>query len=499
MKHVRALVAWIVVAPSPAGAQALAVYGDRGVAERVASSAERVVDFVGIGDSNQIFAGTGWDEGWHEALGSYTVMWATGVLSPQQNNGSGYGTGYRYGAGGHAALSDSGGPASLEGLVDDGLGSVHEYGYLGSGSADAAQFCGVGLEPGEDGLGTGANLRFDFHYGTFDTGAGSFRAGVRVADGQAGWEVLETSGVISTFSGSPGLAVASLSLAAGHRPFAVGAGPIVPTVGDAFGPFAIGYVRAINEDRERGYSYSTQVYMGGRSFRDMGEALQGVSDAYLSYFYRVLRDEQVGRGVEPSVVFTINGGLNDRNESLPSVGPLGIEDGNSAEAYADNLNAMLNRIEEGWVLAGGDVSEVGFLLVPSHPQSFPSNGAEAPLVAYREAARGLADARERVLVVDMSRFIDSTEMWERRYYDNFGRPHLMAVGYRELAGEMLRRVVASVCEVDTNVDGSVDFFDVLGYLDLFDYGTMRADLDGDGVLGPSDFTAFLAAYGDGCG
>ncbi|MEM1423360.1 MAG: hypothetical protein AAGH64_05085, partial [Planctomycetota bacterium] len=53
------------------------------------AAATRRVDIVGIGDSNQLFQGHGWDAAWILATDARFGAWATGSLSPGENNGNG--------------------------------------------------------------------------------------------------------------------------------------------------------------------------------------------------------------------------------------------------------------------------------------------------------------------------------------------------------------------------------------------------------------------------
>jgi len=55
-----------------------------------------------------------------------------------------------------------------------------------------------------------------------------------------------------------------------------------------------------------------------------------------------------------------------------------------------------------------------------------------------------------------------------------------------------------VCPADRNLDRTVDFNDVLGYLNEFNEGLPRADLTGDGVVDFNDFLAFLNYFNGPC-
>ncbi|MCA9304111.1 MAG: hypothetical protein KC996_08320, partial [Phycisphaerales bacterium] len=54
------------------------------------------------------------------------------------------------------------------------------------------------------------------------------------------------------------------------------------------------------------------------------------------------------------------------------------------------------------------------------------------------------------------------------------------------------------CSADITGDGTLDIFDVFGYLDLFNTGDLGADFTGDGTLDIFDVFAFLDAFNAGC-
>jgi hypothetical protein len=56
----------------------------------------------------------------------------------------------------------------------------------------------------------------------------------------------------------------------------------------------------------------------------------------------------------------------------------------------------------------------------------------------------------------------------------------------------------TVCTVDMNCDGVVDFGDYLEFLRVFDTESLRADFTGDGIVDFADFLAFISAFDAGC-
>lgn len=56
----------------------------------------------------------------------------------------------------------------------------------------------------------------------------------------------------------------------------------------------------------------------------------------------------------------------------------------------------------------------------------------------------------------------------------------------------------SACAADITGDGSLDFFDISGFLSAFSAGDMVADFNGDGSFDFFDISAFLSAFAAGC-
>jgi hypothetical protein len=64
---------------------------------------------------------------------------------------------------------------------------------------------------------------------------------------------------------------------------------------------------------------------------------------------------------------------------------------------------------------------------------------------------------------------------------------------------MIIRVASGACnDADFNADGTLNFFDVSGFLVAYQAMDPAADLNGDGSFNFFDVSHFLVAYGDGC-
>lgn len=388
------------------------------------------VDFVGFGDSNQLKDGVGWDEGWQYALtlAGYP-MYATGLLSAHENNGAGASTGYTYSFNASqpdAAFATSGAPAALDAYLHAATGYVspHNYAYLASGTFGGGENQGFILSANGVMDVTHA-LQFDFCYGTFASGSGAFRPTVR--RNATPWTEIKVNSIIQTNTGVEGIAVATMALSADASragwPLNWKFGSLATST---TGPFFGLWWRASDPGVTAGYSFSTLYGLGGSTARDFAYSMQGMSDTALTYYFQSIRAFQ---GSTKTVAIVVNTGVNDRNLVAASVGPLAIADGDSAEAYADNIHALVTRIETIWSLNGWDRDELCFVLMVSHPVATPTDDAE--LIAYRAALQVYAAGVRNAQVLDLNELCPCATILANGWYLDGGadRNHLTAAGY----------------------------------------------------------------------
>ncbi|WPJ96294.1 SGNH/GDSL hydrolase family protein [Coraliomargarita algicola] len=138
---------------------------------------------------------------------------------------------------------------------------------------------------------------------------------------------------------------------------------------------------------------------------------------------------------DKTAIITIHSGLNDRNRTQGSIGPIGGFPSNSPEGYADNLMGLVHLLSQAWELAGGDSHSLHFAFMPSHALSEPD---DAQLSKYRAAARDLAEKLPNASMIDLSILMPYKEMRANKYYDK-GRPsdaHLQRTGYEAIASAL---------------------------------------------------------------
>jgi hypothetical protein len=214
----------------------------------------------------------------------------------------------------------------------------------------------------------------------------------------------------------------------GFKPVTTGATPIT-------GPFFQTYYRVRNPSRTTGWSYTTLDYRGGQSARTAAYDLQQASDATLTHFFDILRTDQ-GSG-QKTIVICVNEGLNDRNETLASVGPAAVADGDSPDAFVDNITAIADRIKAIWTLNGWDQSELFWLLMVSHPQSTPD---DAELITYRTALATFGATLQRAQVIDVAAIAPHADFVANSWYASSGADtaHLAnAAAYQAVAVRIL--------------------------------------------------------------
>ncbi|TIP70592.1 MAG: hypothetical protein E5X53_26380 [Mesorhizobium sp.] len=399
------------------------------------------VDFVGVGDSNQILGGFGWDHGFQYALNALGFpMWATGLISQNENNGAGSGQGYLYNRNGSLVGAVSGAPADLDKYLNKGAGGLFPayYTYIANGGSLSSTLANGLVVTGTCPLDTSAALAFDGYYGTFTTDAGQFRPFARWEE--APFTTLSDPGIILTNTGAYGIQKVTLTAAAdpARAGKQVGMRWTRPSATGITGPFFCTYMRVRNTDRTTGYAYGTLEYRGGQSARTMAYDLQQASNEALTHYFSILRADQ-GSGAK-TIVICFNSGLNDRNETNPSVGTAALADGDSASAFVDNTRAIVDRIKAIWTLNGWDQSELFWLLQVSHPQSSPD---DSELVAYRAALEAFALYVDQAQVIDISAVAPYADFIANNWYASpVDHAHLAApTGYEQVSLRVLKAML----------------------------------------------------------
>lgn len=358
-------------------------------------------------------------------------MYATGIVSINENDASGSGTGYTFSFNGAATLkgATSGAPTFADNYLNAGAGSIfpHKYGYgndtlsVGNSSASGVVISASGEIPAEDAL------RAHYCYATFASGAGQFGVCVRKESSPFG---KYASGTFVTAPLADAIVRNSIDVSADGARVGFSLGVKWTNVGTEGieGPFFGLWSRVERTAISSGFSYHTLGYYGGKSLRDMAYYVQQMSNATLDNF---LQEAIYLQGSTKTVVMSVNSGLNDRSETETSVGPGAIADGDSPEAFVDNFKALYTRIKARWAALGQSQNNLFWVVSVSHPISDPD---DSELASYRTALAAHAATLSNVRYVDISALTNETEMLSNSWYASGGsdRSHLTQAGYEQI-------------------------------------------------------------------
>ncbi len=455
------------------------------------------VDVVMLGDSNQVFQLTGWDHGWQKALHEHYGIFATGLMPCGENLGFTMGLGYGYQTfytQPSGQFSYQGAPPPLDSYMRAGIGlNPQTYLYVPEGALVPAFINeGLILEASQP-IDVNESLRFHAAFGTFDTAdEGSFRLAVRNQSGP--FAVLATGPQILTHTGIAEARTAWLDLPAGQRDHALNF-RFVPSDGPEAqsidGPFIGYFTRAEMVDRTVGASAHSLYALGSQSARDAAESLNLAADEQLSLYFGLIRDLQQSK---KHVLVRINFGINDRNEQLASVGPKMILPGFAPEAFADNVQAIINRLTWIWTVNSWPLDELYFVLVPAHVIAQPE---DPQLMAYRDIAELLALDNPRTAALRYESLTSYAECQAQAWYVNPGdSAHLSMKGYEALSQRELSALTR--CPADLDSSGSIDIDDYIAFQTYFVLQAPVADFDDSGTLNIDDWITFQTFFVLGC-
>ena len=406
-----------------------------------ALTTERVC-FVGIGDSNQFYAGGGNDDGWPQAL-----MWAGHSPYATPLHGATEGGFGGTGSGSFTSNLNNSGYTSfgtttltsayhnLRNLNHDGnaniLQAVQITAAPGSSNNGITIDSANSLIPGRmNTFNVNANLEAVIWYGTLATGSGGKINPHLRRNGSPFTSYMSTAVELVTTTGVDSIVEYSQDIPAATIPADVGiqwnflnrcSGSSTTT-----NPAIVHYGQVLNKSKTNGFCFNTLYGVGGQSAYDMCAWMQSRNDEALSLYFSILRGRM---GVNKKVVVIIATGLNDRNETQPSVGPIGgITPGDSAAAYSDNIDGIIARIKGIYDLNGWDESELYWIVIPSHPVSNPN---DSELEAYKVAVKSLSDVTANMAVVDINKLYTADDFIDHTWYDsaNTDTNHCRQNGY----------------------------------------------------------------------
>lgn len=463
------------------GAESLRAFWEANAVDRT--------DIVMLGDSNQLYGADGWEQGWFEACAGRFGVYATGLISAGENHGYGVGLGSFCSVIAPGELSSfqyEGAPQPFSSFCDPTV-SPMGYLYVQAGSAvPATENSGMTVDPLHP-MGMSGPLRFWFDYGTFPESGGRFRPILRYH--AEPYSVLVRADEISTH-GPVGLRTAWIDLPPGDRTLPLGLRFSEPSDGPLQGPFFALWMRCERTDVAAGTSVHTLFARGGASARDAAEALLNAPMSTLTAYFQRMTSLQ--RGPRRALV-RICFGINDVHEDMPSVGHAHEPQGNSPQAYADNIHAIIDQLTIAWRAAGLPQAGLFVLLTPSHPVT---NLDEPALLAFRSECDAIAASTPNVACVRLDQLTSAAEMQSRGWYHLPEDPsHLSRSGYINLAAREVGSLLSVLpCAADFDLDGGVDGRDVEAFFTAFEQAEPAADVNQDGGVDGGDVEAFFRQW-----
>jgi len=450
----------------------------------------RRIDVVCLGDSNQLFSGAGWQDGWTVALGERYPMYASPLLGAGNNNAIGVAMNTMAAA----SLSPSGAPPELLQYNDPDLGvDATPYGFLPEGETiPAGSFIGMRLSVGsaawpKNNFNSEHALRAHFDYGTFETGPATVFQPQFIQGGS--FNVLHDP--IDPVTGAFGLATSHIDAPAGARNanhmFFRWFGSGAP---DGAGPVHALHMRVEDLDQPAGFSVHTLYGVGGATARDCAVALQQASDLQLRTFFERVRD------LQPSpkrVLIRIAFGANDFTENEPSVGPDGPFPAATDESVADNTREIIAQINGVWSDAGWDPDELVFLLVGAHWRL----NSEPEGYGYRQAIADVALDAPNIAFINHYRLATRLELLFNGWYHTKTGAHLSSLGYEMVCRFEIDTLLADL-RSDLNGDCVVDTADLGILINAFGGAGPLGDINGDGVVDTADLGTLIAQFGAAC-
>lgn len=398
------------------------------------ASRYRRVDWIELGDSNEVQGGTGRNHGIQYAL--FTAghpLYGTGMFSGNENAGSGSSIGY------FCTTANDGGrpndnancPVDLDvynklvvGALSGPQFSTNYYWYM-SDAQSTANNTGIVVSTGGP-WNVNTDWRGWWRYGLPSTaGTGNFRPAIRRGDSP--FTQLGIGTETATGGGDDTLVTQTIDLAAASRDYQLDFrwGPSGYTIN---GPIFLLWFKAEQTTVTKGWQLSTMIYRGGQGLFEFIQCTQASSDGMVEYF-RCATEMQTGNKM---ALVCINSGLNDQNDAANlSLGPIGGLASDTAAGFADNTRGIMDACISNWVLAGNDKKNLYFLLWVSNPISLRDT---TKLVAYRGAMELVSNQYANTAVVSTDVILNSyLQRNAADWYATGGTDtaHLTTTGYEQ--------------------------------------------------------------------
>ncbi len=446
----------------------------------LASAQDSRSDMLILGDSVVLFGGHGWDDGFNRALADRVGLAGTGLLHDTAS-GDGFRLIAQFGwVPDVAAAPEAVRTYSVQNkMYTTGTGSQRRLGVLVESSSALA--------------GRAMTL----------TGWGGSASGADILQGAARRSTSPYNVYFQSDTDTLGLLLTGLDSVSFGIPSGLST-PVVTTDYYINGSDDSSYTYLRLLDEQSTGATVTSIGYGGQSTRSFYQDIWtgGSWDAQGRATYLA----NIVEGGSGKLLVPLFEGFNDRNETDPSL-TLGITPGDSAAAFTDNIDTLIEQIRADWAFAGLPAEDIGFVVFGMYDiQGEP----DAELDSYRDAMRQYASDSGGVSFVDLNAVgLDYTQAQPLGLFSD--TLHLSRTGTHFYAGRVMDVLQFASCPGDIaddfgsgGADGQVSFGDFLALLSLIgpcDAGGIacRGDIADDfGTPGPDgqvSFGDFLAKLG----
>jgi hypothetical protein len=370
---------------------------------------------VGLGDSNQIHSGHGYDYGEQQGLINEGVpLFSTHLDSIANNGGAGSGTGLDTIFSATASDSYALAPAAVQPYLVNPAGFL-KYPMLWNADQNNSSAKGLGCSqlPGEEALnghiwyvqdpGMGASWEFKFRRNSSPYTTYGAKALVQNA-------------------GATSVQRATLELAADGARSGLALGLLAYTLSSSApkGPMAKLFMAVERASQLSGFMYDTLIFYGGNGLRQYYNALVNLGELYLTAYFGALR--HLG-GSDPVLEFNLRSGLNDRNDTNAAIGSTALS--NTQGGYEANLRALMELLRTRAIQGGWAKDQIYFRLRPSHV----ADATDATQAGFRLAALNVARDSERTIFINDATLLPYGEI--SAYYQSGGADanHLLQAGH----------------------------------------------------------------------
>jgi len=376
---------------------------------------------VGLGDSNQIHSGHGYDYAEQQALIDAGVpIFATELDSIANNNGAGSGQG----ASGEAfgmVNSDSYAlaPAAIQPYLVYPAGFVKKPMFWNSNQNNiSARGLDCSPLPAEEAINGHAWYVRDPSLGA--SWSIAFRRN------SAPWTIHGSQSLVQN-SGALSVQRVTLALTAsgGRAATALGLLAYTPSSSVPKAQMAMLFMAAERASQLRGFMYDTLVFYGGNGLRQYYNVLVNLGEAYLTAYFAALKF--LG-GADPVLELNIRSGLNDRNDTNAATGSTALS--NTEEGYEANLRALIELLRTRAAQGGWGKDQIYFRIRPSHV----ADNGDTTLAAFRRAADRVAQTTDRAIFIDDSVLLPYSQI-SAYYYGGSDSNHLTQAGHKVEADE----------------------------------------------------------------